>query len=203
MRINQISTQVRSIHLNRHQHGTHDYLPTTRTKIRHIPLQEPVSDRASNDKIIETGMVQSNLDLRDQFLLAVLARLVQSVGLDHGIQLRGSGHDSRDRSNDTEEIGGVAEDGEGAEVVVVAGEEGVAGQVEDAAVDEVEDVGQREEGEGEVDGGWVDGMAVLAEFTKANYLEASLYKARHVEVFIVSLLVAEAWGFLRDISFGN
>lgn len=86
-------------------------------------------------------MVQSNLDLRDQFLLAVLARLVQSVGLDHGIQLRASGHDSRDRSNDTEEIGGVAEDGEGAEVVVVAGEEGVAGQVEDAAVDEVEDVG--------------------------------------------------------------
>jgi len=105
-------------------------------------------------------MVQSNLDLGNQFLLAALARLVQSVGLDHGIQLRASGHDSRDRSNDTEEIGGVAEDGEGAEVVVVAGEEGVAGQVEDAAVDEVEDVGQREEGEGEVDGGWVNGMAV-------------------------------------------
>jgi hypothetical protein len=32
---------------------------------------------------------------------------------------------------------------------------------------------------------------VLAEFTKANYLEASLYKARHVEVFMVSPLVAQ------------
>ena len=105
-------------------------------------------------------MVQSNLDLGNQFLLAVLARLVQSVGLDHGIQLRASCQDGRDRSHDTEEVGGVSEDGEGAEVVVVAGEEGVAGQVEDAAVDEVEDVGQREEGEGEVDGGWVDGMAL-------------------------------------------
>jgi hypothetical protein len=105
-------------------------------------------------------MIQSNLDLRDQFLLAVLASLVQAVGLDHGIQLRASGHDSRDRCDDSEEVGGVAEDGERAEVVVVAGEEGAAGQVEDAAVDEVEDVGQREEGEGEVDCGWVDGMAV-------------------------------------------
>lgn len=28
---------------------------------------------------------------------------------------------------------------------------------------------------------------VLAEFTKADHLEASLYKARHVEVFIVYL----------------
>jgi hypothetical protein len=40
---------------------------------------------------------------------------------------------------------------------------------------------------------------VLAEFTKADHLEASLYKARHVEVFIVYLLVAEGFGFLRDI----
>jgi hypothetical protein len=104
-------------------------------------------------------MVQSNLDLGNQSLLAVLARLVQAVGLDHGIQLRASGQDGWDRSHDSEDVGGVAEDGEGAEVVVVAGEEGVAGQVEDAAVDEVEDIGQCEEGEGEVDCGWVDGMA--------------------------------------------
>ena len=56
MCIDQISTQVRSIHLNRHQNGTHHDVTTTRTKIRHIPLQEPVSDRASDDEIIETGL---------------------------------------------------------------------------------------------------------------------------------------------------
>jgi hypothetical protein len=149
MRIDQISTQVRSIHLNRHQNTTHDNLTTARTEIRHVSLQQPVSDRASDDEIIQASlpiyqytirqiykkkkiggnahMVQSNLDLGNQFLLAVLARLVQSVGLDHGIQLRASGQDGWDRSHDSEEVGGVAEDGEGAEVVIIAGEEGVAG----------------------------------------------------------------------------
>jgi hypothetical protein len=107
-----------------------------------------------------THMLQSNLNLRNQFLLAILARLIQSIPLDHSIQLRAASQDRRKRSDDSQQIGSVAEDGERAEVVVVAGEEGVAGQVEDAAVDEVEDVGQREEGEREVDCGGVDGMAV-------------------------------------------
>ena len=39
---------------------------------------------------------------------------------------------------------------------------------------------------------------VLAEFTKADHLEASLYKAGHFDGCIVSLLAAEGFGLLRN-----
>lgn len=44
--------------------------------------------------------------------------------------------------------------------MLIIDEEGIRGEVENDAVDEVEDVRESEEGDGEVNGRWVDGMAI-------------------------------------------
>jgi len=90
MCIDQISTKIRSIHLDSHKDRTHYNLVTRWSKVRDIALLQPVEHCACHDKVIETGMHKSNLNFRDQSLLALFACLIQSIALDHRIQLRAS-----------------------------------------------------------------------------------------------------------------
>lgn len=71
---------------------------------------------------------------------------------------------------------------------MVAGEEWIAGEVEHDAIQKVETVGEREEGEWEVHCGRMDRVAVGAESTKANRLVALLRNIRHADVRFLTVM---------------
>jgi hypothetical protein len=106
-------------------------------------------------------MNQSCLDLGNQNLLTLAIILVQSIRLNHGIQLRTSGQERGDAGQNSKHVGEITQNSERAQVLCVRGEGETGREVEGRAVDEVEDVGECQEGDGEVDCGGVNWMAGL------------------------------------------
>ncbi|KAI4121004.1 MAG: hypothetical protein LQ347_006981, partial [Umbilicaria vellea] len=90
--------------------------------------------------------------------LLLLDALEQAFAFDHGDHFDVARDERGDGADHAEHVGVVGRLGDVEEVGMEGGEEGVAGGGE--AVEEVEGVGDGEERYGEVDCGWMDGVAV-------------------------------------------
>jgi hypothetical protein len=103
---------------------------------------------------------QSHLHLRDQSLLSsLLIDLVKAIGIDHCVKLCEAGQYRGNRGDDTKDIGSISKDRKCAQVLLVGDEGKIGREIQCTAIDQVEDVGKTQEGNWEVNGNRMYGMA--------------------------------------------